>query len=55
MPVEILDGKVVVTQNVVVGEWTQEQLQADIAQYQDQITALQAMIVEKQNLLLEFK
>ena len=55
MATQIIDGKVIVTDTVVIGEWTQEQLQADIKQYQEQITALQVMIVEKQTLLLEFK
>lgn len=55
MATQIIDGKVIVTDTVVIGEWTQEQLQAEIQQYQDQITALQAMIAEKQTLLLEFE
>ncbi len=54
METEIVDGVMKVTQSVVVGEWTQEQLQSMIATWQAQIVELQSMIAEKQNLLNQF-
>lgn len=54
MPTSIVDGVITVTEEVVMGQWTQEQLQSMIAQYNAQIVELQAMIADKQLLLNQF-
>lgn len=54
MPVSIIDGVMTVTEEVVTGQWTQEQLVSMITTWQNQIVELQQMIADKQQLLNQF-